>query len=190
MAAHVYHWKHGWIPLDHTAALSKAKGDHSLARTYLEAAHGSPGIMHAQHLAVAIRDLPNVPEEHRAGVRAQIIEAANRLDEHQMLPNAMRPKTREEALQRELAYLGSSRTLQHFEKQLGRHTAEAMARKQGRVRLDDGRYVSGYELNKVREKFGPMGPGPLLQQAELPAAPTRHMPGRNLHASFKGWGKG
>jgi hypothetical protein len=22
----VYHWKHGWIPLDHVAALSKAKG--------------------------------------------------------------------------------------------------------------------------------------------------------------------
>lgn len=27
----VYHWKHGWIPLTHAAALAKAKGDHKLA---------------------------------------------------------------------------------------------------------------------------------------------------------------
>lgn len=31
MATHVYHWKHGWIPLTHAAALAKAHGNHKLA---------------------------------------------------------------------------------------------------------------------------------------------------------------
>jgi hypothetical protein len=31
----VYHWKHGWIPLDHAAALSKAHGSQSGAARYL-----------------------------------------------------------------------------------------------------------------------------------------------------------
>jgi hypothetical protein len=29
-----YHWKHGWIPLDRAAALSKAKGDRAAASRY------------------------------------------------------------------------------------------------------------------------------------------------------------
>ncbi|MCW2901903.1 MAG: hypothetical protein JWO67_4168 [Streptosporangiaceae bacterium] len=32
----VYHWKHGWIPLDHFAALSKAKGSHAGAAKIME----------------------------------------------------------------------------------------------------------------------------------------------------------
>lgn len=36
---HVYHWKHGWIPLDHVAALSKAKGSHKGAERIM-AQHG------------------------------------------------------------------------------------------------------------------------------------------------------
>lgn len=35
----VYHWKHGWIPLTHTAALSKAKGSADGAKK-IEAKHG------------------------------------------------------------------------------------------------------------------------------------------------------
>ncbi|MCW2898482.1 MAG: hypothetical protein JWO67_747 [Streptosporangiaceae bacterium] len=38
-AGHVYHWKHGWIPLDHAAALSKAKGSHTGAERIM-AMHG------------------------------------------------------------------------------------------------------------------------------------------------------
>lgn len=34
----VYHWKHGWIPLDHAAALSKAKGDRGMSDADLNAA--------------------------------------------------------------------------------------------------------------------------------------------------------
>lgn len=44
MMAVVYHWKHGWIPLDHTAALSKAKGNHERAAAMLEDARSSAGI--------------------------------------------------------------------------------------------------------------------------------------------------
>lgn len=35
MAGRVYHWKHGWIPLTHAAALSKAHGSESGAHKYL-----------------------------------------------------------------------------------------------------------------------------------------------------------
>jgi predicted ABC-type ATPase len=35
----VYHWKHGWIPLDHHAALSKAKGS-KLGAAKIEKKHG------------------------------------------------------------------------------------------------------------------------------------------------------
>lgn len=39
MTQHVYHWKHGWIPLDHTAALEKARGNATLAAQMLNDAH-------------------------------------------------------------------------------------------------------------------------------------------------------
>lgn len=41
MAHRIYHWKHGWIPLDHVAALSKAKGRETGARRYLAASHAA-----------------------------------------------------------------------------------------------------------------------------------------------------
>jgi hypothetical protein len=42
MAPHrIYHWKHGWIPLDHYAALSKAKGREAGARKYLAHSHAT-----------------------------------------------------------------------------------------------------------------------------------------------------
>jgi hypothetical protein len=37
----IYHWKHGWIPLDHAAALSKAKGNHAAATRYLAGSHAA-----------------------------------------------------------------------------------------------------------------------------------------------------
>jgi hypothetical protein len=33
---HVYHWKHGWIPLTHTAAMVKAKGNRHTAAKYAD----------------------------------------------------------------------------------------------------------------------------------------------------------
>jgi hypothetical protein len=44
MARLVYHWKHGWIPLDHAAALSKAHGSEHGAAKWLSAtsAHAQP----------------------------------------------------------------------------------------------------------------------------------------------------
>jgi hypothetical protein len=38
-AGHVYHWKHGWIPLTHFAALQKAHGSQAGAARYLHASH-------------------------------------------------------------------------------------------------------------------------------------------------------
>ena len=35
-ATRIYHWKHGWIPLDHAAAMSKAKGNEDAARRWIE----------------------------------------------------------------------------------------------------------------------------------------------------------
>lgn len=54
MKGHVYHWKHGWIPLDHVAAISKAKGNHKAADKIMQA-HGiaSPDQAGAHHAARA-----------------------------------------------------------------------------------------------------------------------------------------
>lgn len=85
--AHVYHWKHGWIPLDHVAALSKAKGNHVRAATLLEAAHGpGAGIKSRRDVAGAIRSLPSVPESDRSQARADIAAAAQRHDSTDLLP--------------------------------------------------------------------------------------------------------
>lgn len=70
MAAHVYHWRHGWVPLDHTAALSKAKGNHERAAAMLSDAHSpGAGIHSRQDVAkatLALKDLPNPDDRHAA----------------------------------------------------------------------------------------------------------------------------
>lgn len=54
MAEHVYHWKHGWIPLDHAAASLKAHGDKTEAHKLLvnaevaKVAAGEKDVKHAQ----------------------------------------------------------------------------------------------------------------------------------------------
>lgn len=54
MAEHVYHWKHGWIPLDHAAASLKAHGDKTKAHKLLvnaevaKVAAGEKDVKHAQ----------------------------------------------------------------------------------------------------------------------------------------------
>lgn len=78
--AHVYHWRHGWIPLDHVAALSKAKGNHERATAMLRDAHGpGAGIHTRQHLAGAIHDLPNVSSRDAMTARHEIRSAADKL---------------------------------------------------------------------------------------------------------------
>lgn len=87
----VYHWKHGWIPLDHTAALSKAKGNHDRAAKLLADAHGAhAGIHSRQDVAKAIRDLPNVPSSDRNQARHHIAEAANLHNATDLLPAGLK----------------------------------------------------------------------------------------------------
>ena len=45
-AGHVYHWKHGWIPLTYFAALQKAHGSRHGAISYLHASSGVHGSHH------------------------------------------------------------------------------------------------------------------------------------------------
>lgn len=79
---HVYHWKHGWIPLDHAAALSKAKGDHKLAGTLLANAK-SPhaGIRDRQHVAKATLGLSSISDvKERSAAMQHVREQAKRID--------------------------------------------------------------------------------------------------------------
>jgi hypothetical protein len=65
----IYHWKHGWIPLDHSAAISKAKGSELSARRYLARSH-TAGHAHASVVAgeygggTHIRGLQPVAADH------------------------------------------------------------------------------------------------------------------------------
>lgn len=69
-AAHrIYHWKHGWIPLDHYAALKKAKGSESGARRALARSHASGHAHHSvvggtHHNGTHVRGLQPVAGEH------------------------------------------------------------------------------------------------------------------------------
>lgn len=92
MAAHVYHWKHGWIPLDHTAALEKANGDKAEASKMLHDAKApDAGIRNRRDIAGALKDIHNVPREHRAQPRAQIINAAMDHKATDLLPETSKP---------------------------------------------------------------------------------------------------
>lgn len=103
MAAHVYHWKHGWIPLDHTAALSKAKGNRATADRMMQAAHSpGAGIHSRQDVAkatLALQDIPNVSERHAA--LQQVTAAAHQHGAADLLPGSIPPhgyKIREDTI--------------------------------------------------------------------------------------------
>jgi len=83
----VYHWKHGWIPLDHQAALSKAKGNHAAAAKMMSDAPHATGIKSRQDVAKAALDLPNVPESHRPEAHSQLHAAASAHDSTDLLPS-------------------------------------------------------------------------------------------------------
>lgn len=93
MAQHVYHWKHGWIPLTHTAALSKAKGNKTLAARYVADAHSpSAGIHSRQHVAKALVGLPSVPTEGRSDAARQVKTAAHKHGATDLLPGRITGK--------------------------------------------------------------------------------------------------
>lgn len=66
MAKHVYHWKHGWIPLTHTAAMSKAKGNKKAAAKMLDAVHGDH-LKRDSHVTVGHRDGTVVVHDRKTG---------------------------------------------------------------------------------------------------------------------------
>lgn len=69
---HVYHWKHGWIPLDHTGAVSAA------------------GIQNRGDLAKAILGLPNIHDPaQRQKVSGQIVADAQRIGATDLLLSGM-----------------------------------------------------------------------------------------------------
>jgi hypothetical protein len=82
----VYHWKHGWIPLDHNAALSKAKGDHSAADKMLAEAPHANGIQSRQDVAKAALDLPNLPATHQHEAHVQLQHGAAAHNAQDILP--------------------------------------------------------------------------------------------------------
>jgi hypothetical protein len=88
----VYHWKHGWIPLTHEAALSKAKGNHDLAKRYLADAPHARGIQTRQDVAKAARDLPNIgTASDRVAAKHELGKAAARIGAQDMLPKSLQP---------------------------------------------------------------------------------------------------
>lgn len=69
MATHVYHWRHGWIPLDH------------------EAAPHAAGITSSQDLAKATLKLPSIKDNQaRMAAKLEIRRAAIRLGVKHILP--------------------------------------------------------------------------------------------------------
>lgn len=82
----VYHWKHGWIPLTHEAALQKAHGSHAGAAKLMADAPHATGIKSRQDVAKAALDLPNVPASHRAEARSQLHDAAAAHNSTDLLP--------------------------------------------------------------------------------------------------------
>jgi hypothetical protein len=89
---HVYHWKHGWIPLSHSAALSKAKGDKEKAAELLAAAQ-SAGINNRQDLARAIMSVPSLDSRERGEAIKHVTEAAARLNARDLVPESWRGDT-------------------------------------------------------------------------------------------------
>lgn len=82
MAGHlIYHWKHGWIPLTHAAALSKAHGSVKGADRYVHGASMHHGSIHSRgmsardihgslspHSGIIGRDLSHLSDESLYGL--------------------------------------------------------------------------------------------------------------------------
>lgn len=74
MAGHVYHYKHGWIRLDH------------------EAAGSAKGINTRQDVAKAIMGMPKVPAHERTLPKHDIVRAARKTGSNDLLPKTWTPE--------------------------------------------------------------------------------------------------
>ena len=85
MANRVYHWKHGWIPLDHVAALSKAKGNHAAASKMLDAVKHEH-LPREKHITAAHTNgrvaLHDSKTGHSAGVDANVAASLHEKGHH------------------------------------------------------------------------------------------------------------
>lgn len=66
MAKHVYHWKHGWIPLTHSAAMEKAKGNKKAAAKMLDAVD-SKHLPRDSHITAGHRDGKIIVHDRKSG---------------------------------------------------------------------------------------------------------------------------
>lgn len=101
--SHVYHWKHGWIPLTHTAAMSKAKGNREKAAELLaDAKSEHAGIHTREHVGKSALELSHIADaRERSDALGDVHEAADRLGAHDVLPKALqRPDTTEQRIAR------------------------------------------------------------------------------------------
>jgi hypothetical protein len=98
MPQHVYHWKHGWIPLDHAAALQKAKGNHVTAARYMaDASSAESGIHKREDVAKALIRTTEISDPtDRARARQEVSAAAERLNAIDSIPSTL--QTRSEQL--------------------------------------------------------------------------------------------
>jgi hypothetical protein len=72
----IYHWRHGWIPLDHYAALSKAHGREDAARKLLPG-HSTGKSAHLENRLQASHSVANpVGKDFRTMTSAEKIKAA------------------------------------------------------------------------------------------------------------------
>lgn len=86
---HVFHWKHGWIPLDHASALKKAKGDKKLAAQYLDDAPKARGMKGRREISHAVRDVPNIDHTpHRHDAIRETVDQAQRQGAHDLIPKS------------------------------------------------------------------------------------------------------
>lgn len=100
----IYHWKHGWIPLTHTAALSKAKGNHNLANRYLPGgSHASVDIrrMSDDHLAEHLATVAD--DEHAIDAILHELDRRDRVSASREKRKAARDKARDDDFERLLA---------------------------------------------------------------------------------------
>lgn len=101
--ARVYHWKHGWIPLDHVAL---NRGGHptqaqgpiagaSKTERSLHHPHPETGIKNRRQLAQAITRLPSIPDaQDKRHARDEVRAAAVRLKATDLLPGNVANKSR------------------------------------------------------------------------------------------------
>jgi hypothetical protein len=87
---HVYHWRHGWVPLDYPTALHAAGGNARAANRMLADAHGKDAGIRSgadvEHAAAGLSTIRRPGE--RAAARGQVVFAAQKHDAQDVIPAA------------------------------------------------------------------------------------------------------